>query len=117
MTENLPPKTSILDDLKGFLVQGNVIDLAVAVIIGASFGKIVSSLVENIVMPMVSLLIPGGQWRTAKLVLGQISKPDGSLVENALMFGQFLGAVVDFVVIGLVIFFLLRFLKSLKKPD
>jgi large conductance mechanosensitive channel len=98
-----------VDDFKDFLMKGNVLDLAVAVVIGAAFGKIISSLVENIVMPIVSLAIPGGEWRTAKIVLGTMTDPKDATktVENAILLGQFFGTIVDFVLISLAIFLIL----------
>jgi large conductance mechanosensitive channel len=71
---------------------------------GAATGKVVSSLVADIIMPVISPLLSGGDWRTAKLVLTRSVGPDGKEVVNAINFGNFLGNVVDFVVIALVIY-------------
>jgi large conductance mechanosensitive channel len=106
-----------LDDFKEFLMKGNVLDLAVAVVIGAAFGKIISSLVENIVMPIVSLAIPGGEWRTAKIVLGRVADPKdpSKTVENAILLGQFFGTIVDFALISLAIFLIIRAVEAAKR--
>jgi large conductance mechanosensitive channel len=106
-----------VDDFKDFLMKGNVLDLAVAVVIGAAFGKIISSLVENIVMPIVSLAIPGGEWRTAKIVLGTMTDPKDATktVENAILLGQFFGTIVDFVLISLAIFLMIRVVEASKR--
>jgi large conductance mechanosensitive channel len=108
--------TGFLGAFKDFIMQGNVLDLAVAVVIGAAFGKIVTSLVENVVMPIVSLAIPGGEWRTAKIVLGTMADPKDpkKTVENAILLGQFFGTIVDFVFIALVIFLIVRAFEASK---
>lgn len=98
-------------------MRGNVVDLAVAVVIGGAFGKIVSSFVENLVMPIVSMIIPGGGWRNTKIVLGTITQPDGKVVENAILIGSFLGSIVDFVIIALVIFLMIRALAKMKRQQ
>ena len=100
----------MLGEFKAFLLKTNALALAVGVIIGAAVGKVVSSLVSDVLMPVLSLLIPGGAWRDLKLVLK--TNPDGT-VANALTYGQFLGAVVDFVIIAAAVFLLTR---ALLKP-
>jgi large conductance mechanosensitive channel len=100
----------MLKDFKAFLLQTNALALAVGVIIGAAVGKVVSSLVADILMPLISMLIPGGAWRDAKFVL--TTKPDGS-VANAVTYGTFMGAVVDFVIVAFVVF---SITKALLKP-
>lgn len=100
----------MLKEFRAFLLQTNALALAVGVIIGGAVGKVVGSLVSDVLMPVISLLIPGGAWRDLKLVLK--TNPDGS-VAKALTYGQFLGAIIDFVIIGLVVFLLAR---ALLKP-
>ena len=86
---------SLLEEFKNFALKGNVIDLAVGVIIGAAFAKIVDSLVKQIIMPLVSLLVPGEQGYLGwKLVVGAKEVP----------YGLFVGEVVNFVVIALVLY-------------
>lgn len=82
----------LIQDFKAFALKGNVVDLAVAVVIGSAFGKIVSALVADIVMPLVNSVQPGGEWRNWTV--------------SSLHFkvGDFLGAVVDFFLIALVLF-------------
>ena len=60
---------AFVEDFKKFAFKGNVVDLAVGVIIGGAFGKIVSGLVDNVIMPLVSLALPGGNWRDAGMLL------------------------------------------------
>jgi large conductance mechanosensitive channel len=101
----------MLAEFKKFLLQTNALALAVGVIIGAAVGKLVTSLVSDIIMPVVGLLIPGGAWRELKWVL--TTKPDGTPA-NAVTYGAFLGAAVDFIIISFVIFLIT---KSLLRPS
>ena len=98
---------SLLEEFKNFALKGNVIDLAVGVIIGAAFAKIVDSLVKQIIMPLVSLLVPGEQGYLGwKLVVGAKEVP----------YGLFIGEVVNFVVIALVLYlFIVKFLSLVMK--
>ena len=94
---------------RDFLTKNSVLALAVGFIMGAATGKVVSSLVADIFMPVISLLLPSGDWRAAKLVLGQPHVgPDGKEVVNALNVGTFLGNVVDFVVIAFVVYLITK---------
>ncbi len=94
----------MLKDFRDFAMKGNVVDLAVGVIIGGAFGKIVTKLVEDLVMPLVGLALPGGDWRSAGVVLRQAADPKDSVI---LKWGDFLGAVLDFAVIALVLFLII----------
>ena len=101
----------MLDEFKKFLLQTNALALAVGVIIGGAVGKVVSSLVADILMPIIGLLVPaGGAWREVSFVLTR--KPDGT-PGNAITYGAFLGNVVDFVIIALCVFLIT---KALLKP-
>ena len=93
---------SLLEEFKNFALKGNVIDLAVGVIIGAAFGKIVDSLVKNILMPLIGLLVPGDQGYLGwKIVVGAKEVP----------YGLFIGEVVNFVVVALALYiFIIKFL-------
>ncbi len=111
--------TGFVKDFQDFVMKGNIFDLAVGVIIGGAFGKIVSSLVETIIMPIVSMAIPGGSWRETKIVLGMIADPKnpGKQIENAILIGQFLGGLLDFVIIAFVIFLMIRALAKAKRKE
>src|SRR5262245_29418306 len=92
---------SLLQEFKNFALKGNVIDLAVGVIIGAAFGKIISSLVENIFMPLIGLLLPGGGYQQWVVEVGGTTIP----------YGKFLGDVVYFLIVALALFlFVVKFL-------
>jgi large conductance mechanosensitive channel len=101
---------AFVDDFKKFAFKGNVVDLAVGVVIGAAFGKIVSALVADLVMPIVSLVLPSGDWRTSGLVLKEAADPKDNVV---LKYGDFIGAVLDFFVVALVLFLIVsRIIKA-----
>ncbi len=90
-----------LSDFKQFAFKGNVIDLAVGVVIGGAFGKIVSALVADIIMPFVALVMPSGDWRTSGFILHEAADAKNNVV---LRWGDLLGAVFDFFIIALVLF-------------
>ena len=93
---------------KDFLLKNQVLGLAIAVIMGGAVGKVVSSIVADLLMPLISLVIPGGEWRSAKIVLGKITAADGKEVVNALNYGNFLGSVVDFAMIGFCVYIITK---------
>ena len=89
---------SFIEEFKAFAVKGNVIDLAVAVVIGAAFGKIVSSLVDNIIMPLVGVLLGGINFSTMMVMVGDAS----------ITYGVFIQSVVDFLIVAFVIFLVVK---------
>lgn len=101
---------AFIEDFKKFAFKGNVIDLAVGVVIGGAFGKIVSALVADLVMPVVALVLPSGDWRTSGIVLKTAPDPKDNVV---LKYGDFIGAVLDFFVVALVLFLIVsRLIKA-----
>jgi large conductance mechanosensitive channel len=106
---------SMAREFKEFLVKQNALALAVAVIIGAAIGKVVSSIVDDVINPVLGLALPGGGWRGAKIVLAQSTDATGKVVENSIQYGHLLGAIVDFVIIGLVVFMIIKY--ALPKPE
>ncbi len=96
----------MLKEFRDFAVRGNVVDLAVAVIIGGAFGKIVTSLVDDIIMPLVGLLIGGIDFKSLAFTVGSAKVTYGSFIQN----------VVDFIIIAIVIFLMVRAINSFKKP-
>lgn len=105
----------MIREFKEFLVKQNALALAVAVIIGAAIGKVVSALVDHVINPIIGLALPGGSWREARKVLTTTTDATGKVVENAISYGQLLGAVVDFVIISLVVFLIIR--TMMPKPE
>jgi large conductance mechanosensitive channel len=93
---------------KDFLLKNNVLALAVAVIVGGAVGKVVSSLAADLIMPLISLVLPSGEWRAAKLVISKTVGPDGKEAVNALNYGTFFGNVVDFLIIAIVVYMLTK---------
>ena len=105
---------SILKELKEFAVKGNVIDLAVGVIIGAAFGKIVSSLVTDIIMPPIGLLLGGLDFKDIKIHL----KPAvGKNPEVTMNIGVFINTAIDFVIVAFVIFMAIKGINALKRKQ
>jgi large conductance mechanosensitive channel len=96
--------TSLLDEFKKFAFKGNVVDLAVGVVIGAAFGKIVDSLVKNIVMPTISLIVP----QSAGSYTSWTLPPDAAPDEAHIPYGLFLGDVINFVLVALVLFIFIK---------
>jgi large conductance mechanosensitive channel len=93
---------TLLDEFKNFAFKGNVIDLAIGVIIGAAFGKIIDSLVKNIIMPLISLVIPSEQSYTAWTI---------TVGGKEIPFGLFIGDVVNFLIVAFAIYlFIVKFL-------
>jgi len=103
---------SIGSEFKEFAMKGNVVDMAVGIIIGAAFGRIVSSLVGDILMPPLGLLIGGINFSDLAVALG--TDPKGAPV--LLKYGSFLQTVFDFLLIAIVIFIMIRGINKLKKP-
>ena len=109
---------SLMKEFKEFAMRGNVVDLAVAVVIGGAFGQIVNSLVKDIIMPLIGVLLGGVDFSDKKIILsqavvdaaGQVTKP-----ENALTYGVFIQAVINFLIIAFSIFIVINAIKSLKK--
>jgi large conductance mechanosensitive channel len=103
---------SFATEFKAFAMRGNVIDLAVGVVIGAAFGKIVSSLVDAIIMPLVSLAIGNVNFANLAVVIGTSPKGEPLLLK----YGAFIQSVIDFLIIAFVIFLAVRGINRLKKP-
>jgi large conductance mechanosensitive channel len=104
----------MIKGFKEFLLKNNVLALAVAVIVGGAVGKVISSLAADVIMPLVSLALPSGDWRKAALVLSEKMGPDGKPVVNSLNYGTFFGNVVDFVIIAFIVYMITKAL--IKEP-
>src|SRR5262245_24410207 len=113
----------MLKEFKEFLARGNVVDLAVAVIIGAAFGKIVTSLVEGIIMPPIGLLLGKVDSASLFLVLDHTKGVPASLPEAkakgipVIAYGAFFNDIVNFVIIAFVIFLLVKMVNRVRKVD
>lgn len=107
---------SLLKDFQEFALKGNVVDLAVAVIIGGAFGKIVESFVQNLIMPCIDPILRtfGSDWRN--LAFGATKFKDG-IPQDGVRFGSFLGTVVDFLIIAFVLFMAIRAIQRFKRKE
>jgi len=102
----------MFSEFKTFLTKSNALALAVGVIIGAAVANVVSALSADVLMPIISLFLPGGDWREARIFLTTVVK-DGKTVENAILYGHFIGTLLDFAIVALVVF---AITKALLKP-
>jgi large conductance mechanosensitive channel len=96
----------MLKEFRDFAMRGNVLDLAIAVIIGGAFGKIVASLVDDIIMPLIGLIIGGVDFNSLAFTVGSAQVKYGSFIQN----------VVDFIIVAFVIFMIVRTMNRFKKP-
>ena len=99
-------RMSMIKEFKAFVSRGNVIDLAVGIIIGAAFGAIVSSLVNDVIMPVVGIIIGGIDFKSLSLAIGTAT----------LNYGNFIQSVVNFFIIALVVFLLIKAINRFRKP-
>jgi large conductance mechanosensitive channel len=93
-----------ISEFKDFAMKGNVVDLAIGVVIGGAFGKIVGSLVDDIIMPLINPIMPEGGWQN--MVVGP-----------GIKIGSFLGVTVNFIIIALVLFMIIKGLNAMKKKE
>lgn len=113
----------MLKEFKEFLARGNVLDLAVAVIIGAAFGKIVTSLVDGIIMPPIGLLLGKVDFASLFLVLDHSKDAPVSLADAktkgipVLAYGAFINDIVNFAIIAFVIFLMIKIVSTMKKGE
>ncbi len=105
---------SLISEFKAFAVRGNVVDMAVGIIIGAAFGKIVSSFVDGVVMPPLGLLIGGVDFTDLAIVLKDAV---GDTPAVLLRYGAFIQTVVDFVIIAFAIFMAIKAINQLKRKE
>jgi large conductance mechanosensitive channel len=104
----------MLQEFKEFAVKGNAVDMAVGIIVGAAFGKIISSLVADVVMPPIGVLIGGVDFTKLAFTLKEAAGDAPAVTIN---YGNFIQALVDFTIIAFVIFMAVKFINSLKKKE
>ncbi|MFC5742795.1 large-conductance mechanosensitive channel protein MscL [Dyella tabacisoli] len=109
----------IFQEFKTFAMRGNVIDLAVGVVIGGAFGKIVTSLVDQIIMPPIGALTGGVDFSEMKWVLkpADNSNPAHKVAEIAIQYGAFINTVIQFVIIAFAIFMVVKAINKLNRPE
>ncbi len=105
---------SFIKEFKEFAMRGNVVDMAVGIIIGAAFGKIVSAMVDGVLMPPIGLLIGGVDFSKLSIVLKEAT--DGTAAVT-LKYGMFIQSVVDFTIIAFAIFLAIKALNTLKRSE
>ena len=107
-------KMKIIKEFKEFALRGNMIEMAVGIVIGASFNSVVDALVKNILLPPLSLLSEGVNFQQKKIILRYPSK---KLSEVSIDYGFFLNTLIDFIVVGFTIFIVVKVFNSLKKKS
>lgn len=107
---------SIVKEFKEFAVKGNVIDLAVGVIIGAAFGKIVTSLVDDIIMPPIGYITGGIDFADKVLVLKE-GDAANKVAEVSIKYGQFLNTMIQFLIVAFCIFLIVKAINSMKRKE
>ncbi|KRW62868.1 large-conductance mechanosensitive channel protein MscL [Pseudomonas sp. TTU2014-080ASC] len=105
---------SILSEFKAFAVKGNVVDMAVGIIIGAAFGKIVSSFVGDVIMPPIGLLIGGVDFSDLAITL---KAAEGDIPAVVLSYGKFIQTILDFVIVAFAIFMGIKVINRLKREE
>jgi large conductance mechanosensitive channel len=105
---------ALLEEFKAFAMRGNVVDLAVAVVIGAAFGKIVSSLVDDIIMPVIGLMTGGVDFSELAWTMKAASATDAAVTMN---YGVFINNIVTFVIVAFAIFVVAKGMNRLKKRE
>lgn len=112
-------KKRLVEEFKEFISQGNVLDMAIGVIIGGAFGKITSSLVNDVIMPVISILTGGIEFNSWKIVLKEaVVGADGVIdpaTEVAMNFGALVATVMDFLIIAFVIFTVIKLINKFKR--
>jgi large conductance mechanosensitive channel len=110
----------MLKEFREFVARGNVIDLAVGVVIGAAFGAVVTSLVNDVIMPPIGMLLSGINFKDLFITLNGQTYPSAQAAQAAsapaIYYGAFLNSVINFVIVAAVIFLLIRGINRLKRP-
>ena len=105
---------SMLQEFKSFAMRGNVVDMAVGIIIGAAFGKIVSSFVSDVIMPPIGVLLGGVDFRDLALVIQEATEAQAAVV---IKYGAFIQTIIDFIIIAFAVFIGIKAMNSLKKKE
>ena len=107
---------SVAKEFKEFAMRGNVVDLAVGVIIGAAFGKIVTSLVNDVIMPPIGYLTGGIDFKNLKILIKE-GDPTKKIADVTINYGNFINTVIEFMIIAFCIFLIVKAINSMKKPE
>ena len=107
---------SVVEEFREFISKGNVVDLAVGVIIGTAFGKIVTSLVEQVVMPPIGLVLGKVDFSDLKIVLAP-ADPANKAAEVAIQYGAFINTIIQFMIVAFAVFMLVKLVNALRRQD
>ena len=105
---------SFISEFKDFAIKGNMIDMAVGIVVGGAFGKVVASFVEDVIMPPIGLLLGGVDFSSLGVVLKEAAEGAEAVV---LRYGSFIQSIVNFLIIALAIFIVVKWINSLKKAE
>ena len=108
MTAPTPQNLSMYAQFRAFLIETNAIALAIAIVIGTAVGKLVSTIVAGILMPIIGMLLPGGEWRALRIPLDSKG--------NAILIGEVLGAALDFIIIAWFVFIIAKKILKIAPP-
>ncbi len=106
----------LFDEFREFIARGNVVDLAVGVIIGGAFGKIVTSLVDQVIMPPVGLALGRVDFSELKILL-QPADPVRKLAAVSINYGSFINTIIQFVIVAMVVFLMVKFINSIRRQE
>ncbi|MBR3848276.1 MAG: large-conductance mechanosensitive channel protein MscL [Oscillospiraceae bacterium] len=105
-------KIKFIEEFKEFVARGNVLDMAIGVVIGGAFKGIVDSLVKDIIMPLVGMITGGLDFSSHAITLSKTIAEDGTEVVNALTYGMFINAIINFVIIAFCLFIVVRIINN-----
>ena len=110
---------SILQEFKAFAMRGNVVDMAVGIVIGGAFGKIVSSLVSNIIMPPIGVITGGVDFKNLEIVLKKatVDAAGNAVPAVTISYGVFINTIIDFVIIAFAIFMVIKLMNFAKRKE
>jgi large conductance mechanosensitive channel len=107
---------TMLREFREFIARGNVVDLAVGVIIGAAFGKIITSLVDQVIMPIIGLVTAGVDFAQLKIVL-KAADAASKKAEVAILYGAFLNTIIQFLIVAFVVFLMIKLMNAMRRQE
>lgn len=106
----------MITEFRAFLIKANAIALAIGVVLGTAVARLVGAVADDVLMPIIGVLLPGGNWREARIVLSSSADAAGKVTENAILYGHLIGAVLDFVIVAFVVFLVMKWLIKEEVP-
>ncbi len=110
-------KIKFIEEFKEFISRGNVIDMAIGVVVGGAFKGIVDSLVNDIIMPFVGWLIGGLDFSSYAIPLAETTSADGSVVVNAILYGKFINSIISFIIIAFCLFIVVKIINRFRRKE